>query len=115
MQLMNEAASIKKKQESVTLIESTTSEKPILPPTLDILELKNCINWGLLNLLENINKQSYLDSLNYKKLRTLEFYYSFIHGFCHVKNIEEVRLDTDSLYFVLAEEDVNEYILPKWM
>ena len=41
--------------------------------------------------------------LQYAKLRILELYYNFFTRFCDVNKFEELEMDTDSLYFALAE------------
>ena len=46
------------------------------------------------------------------KLRLLELYYNFFDKFCDVKKFEELEIDTDSLYLALAEEDLDDCILP---
>ena len=46
------------------------------------------------------------------KLRLLELYYNFFDKFCDVKKFEELEMDTDSLYLALAEEDLDNCILP---
>ena len=46
------------------------------------------------------------------KLRLLELYYNFFDKFCDVKKFEELEMDTDSLYLALAEEDLDDCILP---
>ena len=43
--------------------------------------------------------------LQYAKLRMLELYYNFFDKFCDVNKIEELEMDTDSIYLALAEED----------
>ena len=42
----------------------------------------------------------------------LELYYSFFDNFCDVNKFEELEMDTDSLYLALAEEDLDDCILP---
>ena len=46
------------------------------------------------------------------KLRMLELYYNFFDKFCDVKKFEGLEMDTDSLYLALAEEDLDDCILP---
>ena len=43
--------------------------------------------------------------LQYSKLRMLELYYNFFERFCDVNKIEELEMDTDSLYLALPEKD----------
>ena len=50
--------------------------------------------------------------LQYAKLRMLELYYNFFDELCDVNNFEELEMDTDSLYLALAEEDLDDFILP---
>ena len=50
--------------------------------------------------------------LQYAKLRMLELYYNFFDKFCDVNKFEELEMDTDSLYLALAEEDLDDCILP---
>ena len=50
--------------------------------------------------------------LQYAKLRMLELYYNFFDEFCDVNKFEELEMDTDSLYLALAEEDLDDCILP---
>ena len=50
--------------------------------------------------------------LQYAKLRVLELYYNFFDKFCDVNKFEELEMDTDSLILALAEEDLDEFILP---
>ena len=42
----------------------------------------------------------------------LELYYNFFDEFCDVNKFEELEMDTDSLYLDLAEEDLDDCILP---
>ena len=50
--------------------------------------------------------------LKYEKLRMLELYYNFFDKFWHVQKIEELEMDTDSLYLALAHENLYECIKP---
>ena len=50
--------------------------------------------------------------LQYAKLRMLELYYNFFDTFCDVNKFEELVMDTDSLYLVLAEESSYDCIQP---
>ena len=49
--------------------------------------------------------------LQYAKLRMLELYYNFFDKFCDVNKFEGLKMDTDSVYLVLAEEDLDDCIL----
>ena len=51
--------------------------------------------------------------LQYAKLRTLELYYNFFTKFCEVNKVEELEMDTDSLYFALAEKELEDCIRPE--
>ena len=42
--------------------------------------------------------------LQYAKLRMLELYYNFFTRFCDVNKLEELEMDTGSLYLALAEK-----------
>ena len=44
--------------------------------------------------------------LQYAKLRMLELYYNFFERFCDVNKLEELEMDTDSLYLALSEKDL---------
>ena len=46
--------------------------------------------------------------VQYVKLRMLELYYNFFDKFCDVNNFEEHKMNTDSLYLALAEEDLDD-------
>ena len=48
--------------------------------------------------------------LQYAKLRMLELYYNFFTKFCVVVKFEEMEMDTDSLYFALAEKELEDCI-----
>ena len=48
--------------------------------------------------------------LQYAKLRMLELYYYFFDKFCNVNKFEELKMDTDSLYIALAEENLYDCI-----
>ena len=50
--------------------------------------------------------------IQYAKLRMLELHYNFFDNFCDVNKFEELEMDTDSLYLALAEEDLDDCILP---
>ena len=47
------------------------------------------------------------------KLRMLELYYNFFHKFCDENKFEELEMDTDSLYLALAEDNLDDCILPE--
>ena len=51
--------------------------------------------------------------LQYSKLRMLELYYNFFKKFCDTDKYEELEMDTDSLYLALAEENLEDVILPE--
>ena len=42
----------------------------------------------------------------------LELYYKFLDKFCDVNKVEELKMDTDSLDLALAEEELDENIVP---
>ena len=44
------------------------------------------------------------------KLRMSELYYHFSERFCEVNKLEELEIDTDSLYLVLSEKEFYDYI-----
>ena len=50
--------------------------------------------------------------LQYAKLRMLELYYDFFTRFCVVNKLEELEMDTDSLYLSLAEKELEDWIRP---
>ena len=51
--------------------------------------------------------------LQYAKLRMLELYYNFFDKFCDMNKIEELEMDTDSLYLALADENQIRELLGK--
>ena len=51
--------------------------------------------------------------LEYAKLRMLKLYYHFFHKYCDENKFEELEMDTDSLYLALAEENLEDCILPE--
>ena len=51
--------------------------------------------------------------LQYAKLRMLELYYNFFHKNCDENKFEELEMDTDSLYLALAENNLDDCILPE--
>ena len=48
--------------------------------------------------------------LQYTKPRMLELYYNFFERFCDVKKLEELEMDTDSLYLALSEKELYDCI-----
>ena len=48
--------------------------------------------------------------LQYAKLRMLELYYNFFERFCDVNKLEELEMDTDSLYLALSEKELYDCI-----
>ena len=48
--------------------------------------------------------------LQYAKLRMLELYYIFFTRFCDLNKVEELEMDTDSLYFALADKELEDCI-----
>ena len=44
--------------------------------------------------------------LHYAKFRMLELYYNFFERFCDVNKFEELKMDTDSLYLALSEQNL---------
>ena len=51
--------------------------------------------------------------LQYAKLRMLELYYNFFTRFCDVNKFEVLEMDTDSLYLVLTEKELEDCITPE--
>ena len=51
--------------------------------------------------------------LQYEKLRMLELHYNFFKNFCDADKYEKLEVDTDSLYLALAEENLEDVILPE--
>ena len=51
--------------------------------------------------------------IQYAKLRMLELYYNFFTRFCDVSKLEELEMDTDSLYLALAEKELEDCIRPE--
>ena len=47
------------------------------------------------------------------KLRMLELYYNFFTNICDVNKFEDLEMDTDSLYLVLAEKELEDCIRPE--
>ena len=43
----------------------------------------------------------------------LEQYYNFFTRFCDVNKLEELAMDTDSLYLVLAQKELKDCIRPE--
>ena len=52
-------------------------------------------------------------SLQYAKLRMLEFFYNFSEKSCNTEKYEELEMDTDAPYLVLSEENSEAIILPE--
>ena len=52
-------------------------------------------------------------NLQYAKLRMFELYYNSFTKFCDVNKIEELELDTFSLYLALAEKELEDCIRPE--
>ena len=44
--------------------------------------------------------------LQHAKVKTLELYHIFFPKFCDTDKYEEIEMDTDSLYLVLAEKEL---------
>ena len=51
--------------------------------------------------------------LQYAKLRMLELNYNIFHKYCDEIKFEELEMDTDSLYLALAEDNLDDCILPE--
>ena len=51
--------------------------------------------------------------LHYAKFRMLELYYNFFTKICDVNKLEELEMDTDSLYLALAEKELEDCIRPE--
>ena len=51
--------------------------------------------------------------LQYAKLPKLELHYNFFTKFCDVNKFEELEFGTDSLYFALAEKELEDCIRPE--
>ena len=49
-------------------------------------------------------------SLQYAKIPMLELYYNFSTKFCGVQKLEELEMDTDYRYLVLAEKELEDCI-----
>ena len=47
------------------------------------------------------------------KLSLLKLYYNFFTKYCDVKNFEELKMDTDSLYNAVAEKELEGCIRPE--
>ena len=52
-------------------------------------------------------------NFQYAKLRKLELYYNFFTEFCDVHKFEELEMEIDSLYFPLAENELEDCIRPE--
>ena len=51
--------------------------------------------------------------LQYGKLRMLELYHNIFTRFCDVSKFEELEMDTDSLYLLLTEKELEDCIRPE--
>ena len=51
--------------------------------------------------------------LQHAKLRSLDLYHCFFHKYCDENNLEEFKLDMDSLYLALAEDSLDDCMLPE--
>ena len=51
--------------------------------------------------------------IHFAKLRLLELYFKFFDKFCDVDKFEKLQMDTDSLNFALAEENLYDCIQPE--
>ena len=51
--------------------------------------------------------------LQYAKQRVLELYYNFINEFCDTDKYEELEIDSDSLYLVLSDENLEDVNPPE--
>ena len=51
--------------------------------------------------------------LQYAKLKMLELYYNFFHKYCDENKFVELEVDMDSLYLALAEDILDDRILPE--
>ena len=51
--------------------------------------------------------------LQYSKLRMLELYFYLFTKICDVNKLEELEMDTDSLYLALAEKELEGCIGPE--
>ena len=51
--------------------------------------------------------------LQYAKMRMLELYYNFFTRFCDVNKLEDLEMDTDSLYLAVAEKELEDCIGPE--
>ena len=47
------------------------------------------------------------------KMTMLDLYYNFFDKFCDVNKLEELEMDTDSLYLALVEENLYDCIQPE--
>ena len=86
------------------------------------------VNTKFFKRLDNINNQLYELELakaeiehkepiilgffipQYAKLRMLELYYNFFDRLCDVNKLEELEMDTDSLYLALSEKELYDCI-----
>ena len=51
--------------------------------------------------------------LQYALLRMLELHYKFLDKYCDVTKYEEQKVDTDSLYLAIAEQDFYDCFRPE--
>ena len=51
--------------------------------------------------------------LQYAKLRMLELYYNFFHKYCDENKFKELEMVTDCLYLALADDNLDDCILPE--
>ena len=51
--------------------------------------------------------------LQFAKLRMLELYYNFFDKICDMNKVEELEVDTDSLYLALAEQELTDCFRPE--
>ena len=42
----------------------------------------------------------------------MELYYNFFHKYCDENEFEKVEIDTDSMYLALAEDNLDDCIIP---
>ena len=54
-----------------------------------------------------------IDVYQLAKLRTLEFYHDFLDRFVDRKDFELIQIDTDSLYFALSANELEEVVKPQ--
>ena len=54
-----------------------------------------------------------LFNLQYAKMLMVELYYNFFTRFCDVNKVEELEMDTDSLYLAFADKELEDCIRPE--